>query len=228
MRLQSAIFDMDGTLLDSMPMWTGLWADLLRRRGIEPEPDLREAMRPLSLRKAIGYCRERYHFPEPLESLWAEIEARVADFYRTRVEAKDGLVPFLSLLKMEGVWMYVATATDRPLAETALERAGISGYFRGIVTCAEAGQGKRDGPAVYERALTRLRSTKRDTVVFEDALFAIRTAKAAGFRVAAVYDPAFAEEQPQIQAISDYYIRSYREMFEKGLDALRADPPEIS
>ena len=74
---------------------------------------------------------------------------------------KPGLVRFLSILKMEGVWMYVATATDRPLAEAALKTAGIDGFFRGMITSREAGQTKREGPEIYERALRRLRSNKK-------------------------------------------------------------------
>ena len=111
--------------------------------------------------------------------------------------------------------MYVATATDRPLAEAALRHAGISDYVRGMVTVAEAGAGK-ESPEIFERALRRLRSHKRDTVVFEDALHAIRTAKNAGFRVAAVYDPSAEDDQEEIRASADYYIRSFEEMFDEN------------
>ena len=110
--------------------------------------------------------------------------------------------------------MYVATATDRHLAEAALRHAGIDGYFRGIVTSAEVARGKEESPEIYERAMTRLRSNKKDTVIFEDALHAVRTAKAAGFRVAAVYDPAAEADQAELRQLADYYIRSFEEMFE--------------
>ena len=107
--------------------------------------------------------------------------------------------------------MYVATATDRHLAEAALRCAGIDGYFRGILTCQEVGQGK-DSPEIFERCMRRLRSNKKDTVIFEDALHAIRTAKAAGFRVAGVYEATAEQDQPEIQRLCDYYIRSYEEL----------------
>ncbi|MEI3306835.1 MAG: HAD-IA family hydrolase [Dysosmobacter sp.] len=115
---------------------------------------------------------------------------------------------------MEGVWMYVATSTDRRLAEAALRCAGIDGYFRGLITCADVGASKEDSPAVYESAMRRLQSNKRDTVIFEDSLAAIRTAKAAGFRVAGVYNPAAEADQAAIQAEADYYLRSFEEMFD--------------
>lgn len=216
MRLQSAIFDMDGTLLDSMGMWTNLGADVLRQLGREPAPDLRSHIQSLSLREGAAYCREAYGLTETVDEVVTLLEGRIQQFYRTEVQAKPGLVKFLSLMKMEGVWMYVATATDRHLAEDALAHAGIRDYFRGVVTCGDVGRGKED-PEVFERALRRLRSTKKDTVVFEDALFAIRTAKDAGFRVAAVYDPSAEADQPAIRALADYYIRSYEELFESDL-----------
>ena len=148
------------------------------------------------------------------EQIMDEIIRRMEDFYTHRVRPKPGLEKFLSILKMEGVWMYVATATHRHLAEKALKTAGIDHYFRGIVTSAEAGTHKRDSADIYEMARRRLQSNKRDTVVFEDALYAIRTAKAAGFRVAGVYDVTEEADQPEIQRISDYYIRSYEELFQ--------------
>ncbi len=212
MRLQSAIFDMDGTLIDSMPMWRSLASNLVRSHGKVPPPGLDRLVNSMGLWEGTAYCKEVGGLTESVDELVAEIEAQVRDFYQNRVQPKPGLVKFLSLLKMEGVWMYVATNTDRPLAEAALRRAGIDGYFRGLVTCREAGQGKADGPEVYERALRRLRSNKKDTVVFEDALYALRTAKKAGFRTAAVYDAA-EPEQEEMRRLAEYYITSYEEMF---------------
>lgn len=214
MRLQSAIFDMDGTLLDTMHIWKDLGSTMLRRMGYEPEPDMQEKVMVMTLRESAEYCKTTYHMPETVEEIMAMTLAEVEDHYTHHAEAKAGVKKVLSLLKMEGVWMYVATNTERRLAEAALKHAGIRDYFRGILTCGEVGAGKKDSPQIYERCLTRLQSHKRDTVVFEDAVHAIRTAKAAGFRVCAVYDPSAEADQEEIKAISDYYIRSFEEFFE--------------
>lgn len=214
MRLQSAIFDMDGTLLDSMHIWTGLGPDMLRSMGIQPAPDLADRLMVMTLREGAQLCREEYGLSLSVDEIIRRIEDQVRDFYENRVQPKPGVQKFLSLLKMEGVWMYVATNTDRHLAEAALRHAGIDGYFRGLLTCAEVGAGKNSSPEIYERAMRRLRSTKKDTVIFEDAVHAVRTAKKAGFRVCGVYDPSAEADQAEIQALSDYYIRSFEEMFE--------------
>ena len=211
MRLQSAIFDMDGTLVDSMPMWRSRAGALVRSHGLVPPPDLDKRVSALSVLEGAALCKELCGLPGTAEELAEEVWWQIERFYRQEVRPKPGLIPFLSILKMEGVWMYVATATDRPLAEAALKTAGIDGFFRGIVTTREAGREKREGPEVYERALRRLRSSKKDTVVFEDALHALRTAKEAGFRTAAVYD-ASEPDQEEMRRLAEYYIGSYEEM----------------
>ena len=212
MRLQSAIFDMDGTLLDSMPTWRELGPTFLREAGIEATSEQLHTLRTITDHEVIPYLREVCGLQKSPEEIMDEIIRRMEDFYSTRVRPKPGLEKFLSILKMEGVWMYVATATHRRLTEKALKTAGIDQYFRGIITSADAGSHKRDSADIYEMAMRRLQSNKRDTVVFEDALYAIRTAKAAGFRVAGVYDVTEEDDQPEIQRISDYYIRSYGEL----------------
>ena len=211
MRLQSAIFDMDGTLVDSMPMWRNRAAALVQSRGLVPPPDLNRRVSGLSVLEGCALCKELCGLPGTPEELAEEVWEQVRHFYRHEARPKPGLIRFLSILKMEGVWMYVATATDRPLAEAALRTAGIDGFFRGIVTTREAGQEKGEGPEVYERALRRLRSTKKDTVVFEDALHALRTAKEAGFRTAAVYDES-EPGQEELRRLAEYYIISYEEL----------------
>ena len=219
MRLQSAIFDMDGTLLDSMPIWKGLGASMLRQLGIEPAPELEEKLKTLSLRDGVAYCKDYYQLPQTVDQLVGMVFDKIHDFYCEKVQPKPGVEKFLSLLKMEGVWMYVATATDRPMAEAVLRHAGIDGYFRGLITSQEVGVGKGESAEIYERAMRRLQSNKKDTVVFEDAYHAIQTAKAAGFRVAAVYDASEEANQPAIREMADYYIRSFEEMFEtRALD----------
>ncbi len=213
MRLQSAIFDMDGTLIDSMPMWRNLLNDYLHSQGRMAKGNLWEEIRPLTLADTAVYFREVYKLNKSEAEIVEEINERIAAFYRTQAKAKPGVDKFLSLLKMEGVWMYVATGTDRPFAEAGLKCAGLDGYFRGMITCKESGAGKDKSADIFERAMVRLRSNKKDTIIFEDSLPAIRVAKAAGFRVAGVYDADCPGDQDEIQAISDYYIRSFEEMF---------------
>ena len=214
MRLNCAIFDMDGTVLDSMDAWVDAIAQVITRRGVTPPDNLREVTRPMNGPLLVDYLRREF-FPDiTARDVTDEVAAYMEDFYTNRVQAKAGVREFMSLLKMEGVQCYLATATHRLLAGKAIAHAGLAPYFKGIITSAEVGKNKIDSPDIYEWAMKRMGGTKADTVVFEDALFAVRTAKEAGFRVAAVYDPDSEPDQEEIRALCDYYIRSFRELYE--------------
>ena len=211
MRLQSAIFDMDGTLINSMEMWRFLGENFLRSRGLEPRERFWEDVAVETIDDAAAYYQKAYCLPGTAAEIAAEMARQVEDFYAHRVQVRAGVEKFLTLLRMEGVSMYVATNTDRPLTEAALRHTGLDPFFQGLLTCAEVGSRKSQSAEIFERAMRRLRSNKRNTVIFEDSLPAIRTAKRAGFRVAGVYEPLFLRDQAEIEALSDYYIRSFEE-----------------
>lgn len=213
MRLQSAIFDLDGTLLDSTGFWNTFSHEMLNIPPGEPCPDIRAEFRRRTPREAAVRCKEVFGFTQSVEELTELFNRRVMNFYRSEVQAKPHVKEFLSILKMEGVWMYVATEAEREMAVEALRHVGLLDYFRGVLTCRDIGHDK-SSPEIYESCMRRLRSNKRDTVVFEDSLRGLRTAKEAGFRVAAVYDPASEQDAGEIQALADYYIRSYEEMYQ--------------
>lgn len=214
MRLNCAIFDMDGTLLDSMGKWDALGVEVLRRQGAEPRPDYREITIPMGVEGHARYCVEAYGLSCTPQDIIADMKDTMRTFYTTEVRCKPGVEKFLSILKMEGVTMYVATATDRVLVEQALKTAGIADYFKGIITCAEAGADKGESPKIYEYAMKRMRGSKLDTVIFEDSWAAIRTAKAAGFRVAGIYDDASKERWEDIKKTADYAYKSWEELTE--------------
>ena len=214
MRLNCAIFDMDGTVLDSMQAWVDAIAHILTRRGITPPADLREITRPMNGMLLVDYLQREFLPGITGREITDEVGAYMEDFYSNRVQAKAGVKNFLSLLKMEGVQCYLATATHRELVRRAIAHAGLEPYFKGIITSEEVGKNKIDSPDIYEWAMKRMGGNKADTVVFEDALFAIRTAKKAGFRVAGVYDPDSEADQEEIRALSDYYITSFEELYQ--------------
>ena len=130
MRLNCAIFDMDGTLLDSMWKWDDLGFEILRRHGREARPDFRDMTVPMGMGAAAEYCVEAYDLPCTAETIVEEMHQCMTGFYESEVKCKSGVEKFLAILKMEGVSMYVATASDRPLVEKALKSTGIAHYFK--------------------------------------------------------------------------------------------------
>lgn len=212
MQLKYAIFDLDGTLLDSLPVWDHLGLDMLRAQGYDPDPALGPVLKSLTMADGAALCKKLFHMPQSVDEIAALVENEAQRAYNTVIGVKPGVVDFLNRLKAAGIPMLVATNTRRELVEDGLRHNGLLDYFQGIVTCPEVGQGKKEGPAVYETALARLGGTRENTVVFEDALYPIRTAKRAGFRVAAVYDASSRNEEAEIRALADHYFSSYDEI----------------
>ena len=202
--IKGAIFDLDGTLLDSMFIWDTIGEEYLRSLGKEPHEDLKETFMTLTLEEAAEYYREHYGVHLSVKEIVDGVNAMVEQTYRTKVTLKPGIAEYLAWLKENGVRMCVATVTDRYLVEETLERLGVRHYFSEIFTCAEVGFGK-DKPVIYQKALEHLGTEKRDTYVFEDMLFALNTGKTDGFPTVGVYDRHEAH-QDDLKELADYYI----------------------
>lgn len=210
MNIKGAIFDLDGTLLDSMFIWDTIGEDYLLKRGITPEKGLNEKFRAMSIVQAAEYYRANYEITDSVEVIIDGVNCMIDHLYLNVVQAKEGVVSMLKELQKRGVKMCIATATDRFMVESALKHNGIEGYFSHILTCTEVGFGK-DSPIIFERALEKIGTSKEETLVFEDALHAIETTRRAGFKIVGVYDKSAEGKQSRIKELSDYYIVSYKD-----------------
>ena len=205
--IKGAIFDFDGTLVDSMFIWDTFGEDYLRTLGKEPKENLTETFKTFTLEQAAEYYREHYGVSLSVGEIVDGVNEMVAEIYRTKVALKKGVLEFLRDLRSKGVKMCVATVTDRPIVEDVLVSLGIRDFFVEILTCAELGCNK-ETPHIYRAALEVLGTRKEETVVFEDALHALMTAKNDGFPVAAVYDK-HELRQTEMKENGDYYITNY-------------------
>ncbi|MBR4049228.1 MAG: HAD family phosphatase [Clostridia bacterium] len=212
-KISAAIFDLDGTLIDSMPIWNDLSFNFLTARGVTPKPDLRERVSTMFLRESSQYVVDEYNLDCTAEDVLAFMHEQIDNFYINLVPPKEDVIPFLERLKKAGIKMCVATATERRLAIPALEHNGMLGYFDEIFTCADFGVSKRS-PLIFEKALEFLGTESQETYVFEDSPHAVETAAKAGFPVAAVYDESAAGKEKEIRELSKVFFYKYAELDE--------------
>lgn len=203
------IFDMDGTLVDSMPIWKSLGKDYLEARGHRPTQAQLAAMGPMTMLEGAAFLMETFGVAGPPERIIEEMHAVMEGHYRTDIPLKPGVRDYLDRLNGAGARLCVATATAEPLARACLERLGVEDCFDFILSCETVGAGKTR-PDVYLEAARRLGSAPGETAVFEDALYAARTAKKAGFYTVGVPEAAYAQDWPALAALADETILDWR------------------
>lgn len=211
MKIRGAIFDMDGTLTDSMYIWRSAASEYIKSLGKTPAPDLDERVSHKSVFDTVKTFREEYGIEGTDEEISASVFATVERVYREKVVLKEGVLELVRELYEKGVPICIATATDRPISGAALERLGLSPYVRRLFTVAEVGKGK-DSPDIYFEALRELGSDVSDTLVFEDAPYAVKTAKAAGFPVVGLYEDVYSDEWEDIKKIADISAITMKEL----------------
>lgn len=200
--IKFAIFDLDGTLLDSSEMWRTLGERYLKYIGKTPEVGLSEKLNEMTMLESARYLHREYNIPYSSEEILRHITRMTEKYYTEEVRLKDGASKLLAALYSHCVHMSIATAGNERLGMNALMRLGVSDFFEGAVSCSD--YGSKISPDVFLAAADLIYAIPEETIVFEDSLFAVRTAKKAGFATAAVKDIS-EKEQDELKKIADFY-----------------------
>lgn len=208
--IRGAIFDLDGVLLDSMAIWNDLGARYLLKQGVQPEPGLREVLFSMSMEQGAEYMKQQYHLDKPSEEILDGIQEMLQDFYFYEVQAKEGAKELLDFLQEKGIPMTAATSSPREHVTRALERNGLLEFLKRIDTTSEVGESKHS-PLIYQRCAEFLGSRPEETLVFEDSLYALQTAKKAGFRAIGVYDSEGETNQAGVEETGEVYLNNLKE-----------------
>jgi len=205
-----AIFDMDGTLVDSMVYWKHLAAGFLESKGVlEISPTVLERIKPMTMTESAALFIQEYGLPGTPESVAAEMNAMMDEHYHRDIPLKSGAAAYLEALHRRGVTMCVASATAEELMNACLTRLGVAHYFSFLLSCEAVGTGK-NRPDVYLEAARRLGVQAEDIAVFEDALYAAKSARQAGFYTIAVRDDSNQPHWETLTALADEKILDWQ------------------
>lgn len=192
-KIKGAIFDMDGTIVDSLGVWKYLWTELGKKyKGTDeycPPEEVDRATRTKTLVQVMEYIHSVLGMGESPEELLEAVDKLIDDYYETDVVAKDGAVEFLEYCKKSGIKMCIASASAMKLIKASIRNCNLGDYFseENILSCADIGAGK-DKPDIYIAAMEYLGTTKEDTCVFEDSPLAVETASKLGLMTVGIYD----------------------------------------
>ena len=209
--IKAAIFDLDGTLVDSMWVWAQIDIDYLREKGYSMPENLRSEIVHLSFSQTAIYFKEKFNLDDSIEKISKDWHDMAFNHYSNNVKLKLGVKDFLNSLKSLKIKIALATSNSIPLLEACLKNNGIYDYFDSITTTDEVSNGK-DCPDVYLLAADKLGINPKDCLVFEDILPAIQGAKAANMKVIAVKDDECLDSKEDLLKYADKYIHSFEEL----------------
>ncbi|WPC41828.1 HAD family phosphatase [Clostridium sp. JS66] len=209
--IKGAIFDMDGTLIDSMWVWSKIDEEYLAKRNLTVPKNLKQDIEHMSFSEVACYFQKKFNISDSIEEIQKEWNDMALYHYSHDVTLKPGAREFLSLLKSKNVKMALATSNCNLLIEAALKKNNIYNFFDCITTTDEVQRGK-DFPDVYLLAAQKLNLKPDQCVVFEDILPAVKGAKSAGMKVVGVHDLYSEYQKKDIINLADIYISRYDEL----------------
>lgn len=216
---KAVLFDLDGTLMDSMWVWEDIDIEYLGRFGHAPTKDMQRAIEGMSFTETAQYFKERYKIPDPVEEIKAEWNRMAYDVYANRVKLKPGAFPFLREIRRRGISTAITSSNSRELIRACLASNRVEDCFDCITISCEVNKGK-PAPDIYLHAADKLKVTPEECFVFEDIPMGILAAKNAGMKVCAVEDDFSADQREKIRGLADYYIKSYDEVLDGRYETL--------
>ncbi len=208
---QAVIFDLDGTLVDSMWMWYDIDVEFLARYGLPCPPDLQHVIEGMSFSEVAVYFKERFSLPESTDEIKDIWTGMSYDKYANEVPLRDGALDLLKFLKKKKIPTGLATSNGAAMVGAVLKANGVEQYFDCVMTATEVPHGK-PAPDIYLAVAARLGVSPDECLVFEDVVAGINAGKAAGMKVCAVEEKNAYPYRDEIISLADYYIKDYTEL----------------
>ncbi len=217
--IKAVLFDLDGTLVDSMWMWSAIDEEYLGRHGLRVPPGLQQAIEGMSFSETAVYFKERFQLPDSLDVIKADWIAMSKEKYAQEVSLKPGALEFLNYLKSHGIKAGIATSNGRELLDAVVAGLRLEPYFQCRMTSCEAGAGK-PAPDIYQKVAATLGVKPQDCLVFEDTPAGAQAGKAAGAKVCSIYDDYAKDRQEENRLLADYYIYDFYQVLDGSYETL--------
>ncbi|MCM1257197.1 MAG: HAD family phosphatase [Roseburia sp.] len=217
--IKAVIFDLDGTLVDSMWMWRDIDMEFLAARNLPFEEDLQEKIEGMSFTETARYFREYFDLKETVDELKQIWNEMAMEKYRHEVPLKEGAGRFLEYLKESGIKMGIATSNSSELVEAVSDAHRLNRYISCVITACSVNRGK-PAPDVYLEAARQLEVLPEDCLVFEDIVKGMEAGKNAGMKVCGVEDDYSIQQREKKRQTCDYYIRSFQEIFDNTYEIM--------
>ena len=209
--IEAVLFDLDGSLVDSMWIWRDIDIAYLARFGIPLPEGLQEDIGGMSFTETALYFKNRFQIPDSVETIKEDWNRMAWDKYTHQVPLKRGAAEFVMYCHKKKMKMGIATSNSRELVENVMQVHGLTGYFDCIVTGCEVEKGK-PAPDVYMEAARRCKVKPENCLVFEDIVDGIQAGKAAGMKVCAVDDKCSRAQEAEKRKMADYYITDFSDI----------------
>jgi 16S rRNA pseudouridine516 synthase len=218
---KAVIFDLDGTLVDSMWMWRDIDICYLGKYGIELPETLQSDIEGMSFSETAVYFKETFHLSQSLDEIKEEWYEMAYEKYANEVPLKEGALDFLKELKENGIGTGIATSNGIRLVEAVMGAHHLKDYIDVVVTGCEVPQGK-PSPDIYLKVADDLQVDYEDCLVFEDVTMGILAGKNAGMTVCAVHDAFSEDQEDEKRSYADYYINSFQDLFRGTYEILNS------